>query len=269
MQKTESEIDVVREPNSSFPFDRNSGSISCRIKTGACPDRKMSPLAFLPIGLSLEHSELLLRPAVANMPLPMYEGIKRSLDILIVLLAVPLIAPMAFWVALLIWCEDRGPILYGQERVGLSGKPFTFYKFRSMVPDADRLRVPLEAQNEAVGPIFKMRNDPRVTRVGRVLRKYSLDELPQLLHVLFGHMSLVGPRPHLPREVAHYTEEQYERLAVRPGLVCLREVCGRSHLAFEEWVALDLMYVRHRNLVLDGWVLLRLIPAVIRADGAF
>ncbi|MDX1934493.1 MAG: sugar transferase [Capsulimonadales bacterium] len=203
------------------------------------------------------------------LPMPVYEGMKRSADVLLALCAVLALAPVGCIIALLIWMEDRGPIFYWQERVGKHGKRFRFYKFRSMVTNADQVRQQLEAKNEAVGPIFKMKNDPRITRVGRVLRKYSLDELPQFFNVLRGEMSLVGPRPHLPKEVAQYEPGQEERLLVAPGLVCLREVCGRSRLTFDEWIALDLLYVKHRNVVLDLWILVRLIPAVLTADGAY
>ncbi len=194
---------------------------------------------------------------------------KRGLDIVVSSVTLLLLLPLCTLIALLIRAEGEGPILYWQERVGRGGKRFRFYKFRSMVVNADKLRIALEARNEANGPIFKIKDDPRVTRVGRVLRRYSLDELPQLMHVLKGEMSLIGPRPHLPREVALYTEEQAERLSVAPGLLCLREVQGRSHLSFEEWVELDLHYVRNRSLFLDLSIMLRVIPAVLKAEGAY
>ena len=198
-----------------------------------------------------------------------YEQSKRTTDAMIALFALFFLAPMGVLIALLISCESEGPIFYGQDRIGKDGKRFRFYKFRSMVVNADQIRSQLETHNEAVGPIFKMKNDPRITKVGRILRKYSLDELPQFWNVFRGDMSLVGPRPHLPKEVAQYHEQQQQRLTVRPGLVCLREVCGRSRLTFEEWMALDLLYIRYRSVALDVWILLRLIPAVISADGAY
>ncbi len=284
MQTAVREADIDQVSNRSLPLGTTAGSLPGRTQagpseypylsrevspSGVCLSRETSALALLPTGLSPKQSELLLNPAIARIPLPLYEGIKRALEFLATFVIVLCVAPIALFIALLIWCEDRGPVLYGQDRVGRHGKRFRFYKFRSMVTNADQIRLQLEAKNEADGPIFKIKNDPRITRVGRVLRKYSLDEIPQLFHVLYGQMSMVGPRPHLPREVAHYTEEQQERLAVRPGLICLREVCGRSRLSFAEWMALDLVYVQHRNLLLDAWVLLRLIPAVLRADGAY
>jgi lipopolysaccharide/colanic/teichoic acid biosynthesis glycosyltransferase len=198
-----------------------------------------------------------------------YAVLKRILDIFLASLALLLFAPIMLLASLAIALEDRGPILFVQIRVGKDGKPFPFLKFRSMVRNAEQLKTELAAQNEATGPIFKMRNDPRITRVGRILRKYSIDELPQLLQVLRGEMSLVGPRPHLPNEVRHYTTEQAQRLAVQPGLVCLREVCGRCNLTFERWIELDLQYIQSRSLRTDLSILLRLIPAVLRREGAY
>lgn len=181
------------------------------------------------------------------------------------------LAPVFALVALAIVVEGRGrgPILFCQTRVGRNGHPFAFYKFRSMVTNAEALKEQLAAQNEAKGAHFKMRRDPRVTRVGRVLRKYSLDELPQLWSVLKGDMTLVGPRPHLPCEVASYSARQRKRLCVRPGLLCLREVGGRSHLTWDEWLESDLQYLEHRSLRTDLSILLRTVPAVLKGDGAF
>jgi lipopolysaccharide/colanic/teichoic acid biosynthesis glycosyltransferase len=137
-----------------------------------------------------------------------------------------------------------------------------------MVRNADAIKGQLESHNEAVGPIFKMKNDPRVTNIGRILRRYSLDELPQLVNVLRGEMSLVGPRPHLPSEVACYTERQGQRLKVQPGLLCFREVFGRSKMSFHEWVELDLLYLEHRSFRTDWRILRRTLPAVLSAEGA-
>jgi lipopolysaccharide/colanic/teichoic acid biosynthesis glycosyltransferase len=197
------------------------------------------------------------------------EPVRRTLDILVALAALILLAPLLLLLLLLVWREDRGTIFFQQERVGQFGRRFAFYKFRSMVPNAESLKANLSQQNEATGPIFKMKDDPRVTRIGRVLRHYSLDELPQLWNVLKGDMSLVGPRPHLPKEIEQCPAYPAERLSVPPGLICLREVSGRSKLTFEEWIALDLEYVRKRSLWLDLSILLRAIPAVLRGDGAY
>lgn len=195
--------------------------------------------------------------------------LKRSLDLLVASLALIVLLPVFLVIVTLIYLEDRGPLLYRQTRVGQGGKHFGFYKFRSMVVNADALKAKLAAQNEATGPIFKMKNDPRVTRIGRVLRRYSLDELPQFWNVLMGDMSLVGPRPHLPHEIASYPNYPPERLSVTPGLICLREVTGRSALTFEAWLALDLEYVRRRSLALDFWILLKAVPAILRGEGAY
>jgi lipopolysaccharide/colanic/teichoic acid biosynthesis glycosyltransferase len=197
------------------------------------------------------------------------EPLNRALDIVVSAGALLVLAPVFGTIAALVWVEDRGPILFSQQRVGQGGKCFPFYKFRSMVPHAEALKKSLQTQNEATGPIFKMKNDPRITRIGRTLRRYSLDELPQLWNVLRGDMSLVGPRPHLPSEIESYDNYPIERLSVTPGLICLREVMGRSALTFEEWIALDLEYVRTRSFWLNLSILLRAIPAILKGDGAY
>ncbi|MDX1933047.1 MAG: sugar transferase [Capsulimonadales bacterium] len=202
-------------------------------------------------------------------PGPLYAPTKRAIDVFAAVALLIVLSPVFAVVALLIFLEDRGPVFYYQTRVGKDGQHFLFYKFRSMVTRADLIRHQLETQNEAVGPIFKMKNDPRITRVGRFIRRYSIDELPQLFNVLRGEMSLVGPRPHLPREVNYYTDPQKGRLAVQPGLLCLREILGRSNMTFEEWIELDLLYIRHRCLRTDLMILARTIPSILAADGAY
>jgi lipopolysaccharide/colanic/teichoic acid biosynthesis glycosyltransferase len=204
-----------------------------------------------------------------SVPPPAYFVMKRVIDVATSLLLLTLLFPVLLVIGLCIALEDRGPVLYYQTRVGRNGRHFRFYKFRSMVKNADALKDKLAEQNEAVGPVFKIKNDPRVTRCGRFLRKTSLDELPQLINVLRGEMTLVGPRPHLPREVALYEDWHFERQNVEPGLLCLREVLGRSNLSFDQWVAYDLLYIRNRSALTDSWILLRLIPAVLKADGAY
>lgn len=199
----------------------------------------------------------------------LYLFTKRALDITVGAAALLLLMPVILLAMLAIYLEDRGNVLFCQTRVGKDGKLFRFYKLRSMVMNASALKQQLASHNEATGPIFKMRRDPRVTRVGRILRKYSLDELPQLFNVLRGDMSLVGPRPHLPEEVATYTESQRRRLQVQPGLICLREVSGRSELTFERWVEMDLIYIENRSLRLDLSLLCRLLPAVLIGRGAY
>ncbi len=198
-----------------------------------------------------------------------YRGAKRLADLVIASCAIILFSPILLLTAIFIWIEDRGPLLYRQPRVGRFGVPFWFYKIRSMRTDADAMRHELLEKSDAKGAAFKMRQDPRVTRVGRVIRKFSIDELPQLFSVLGGHMSIVGPRPHLASEVATYSEMEHVRLFVRPGLLCLREVSGRSKLSFEEWIRLDIEYVEKRSLWLDLKIFCLAIPAVLKGDGAY
>ena len=198
-----------------------------------------------------------------------YLILKRCMDVALAGLVLVLILPLLALIAIAILIDNPGPILFSQMRVGRDNIPFRFYKFRSMVKNAPALQAQLKTENEAKGPIFKMRRDPRVTRVGRILRKFSLDELPQLVNVLIGQMSLVGPRPHLPSEVAQYADHQRRRLTVQPGLVCLREIYGRSELTFERWIELDLQYIASRSLRTDLEILLKLVPAVLCGRGAY
>jgi len=194
---------------------------------------------------------------------------KRVLDLvfgsLIFLVALPFIAVAA----ILIKLDSPGPVFHRAIRVGRNGRKFTFLKLRSMQKNAEELRALLIHRNEATGPAFKLTNDPRVTRVGRVLRKTSLDELPQLWHVVQGNMSLVGPRPPFPEEVERYEPWMLRRLEVRPGLTCLWQISGRSDLSFEEWMRLDLDYVDRVSPALDAKILLLTIPAVISGRGAY
>jgi lipopolysaccharide/colanic/teichoic acid biosynthesis glycosyltransferase len=194
---------------------------------------------------------------------------KRALDVVGAVIALVLSAPVMLLAALAIKIETHGPVLYRSTRVGRGGKPFTFYKLRSMVNGADRHRHHLSHLNECDGPVFKISRDPRVTVVGRFLRTTSLDELPQLWNVLRGDMSLVGPRPPIPDEVSHYQPWQMRRLEVRPGLTCLWQISGRSRIGFEEWMRLDLEYIQRRSFRLDFRILLRTIPAVISREGAY
>jgi len=200
---------------------------------------------------------------------PAYRFVKRTLDITVSSVALALLAPVFAAIAVAVAIDSRGSIFYSQVRVGKGGRAFAFHKFRSMVVDADRIKAELEGENEAAGPIFKMKSDPRVTRVGRFLRRTSLDEIPQFWNVLRGDLSLVGPRPHLPSEVAEYPDSAESRLSVVPGLVCYREVGGRSNLTFEQWIALDLEYVRNRSLRTDLSILMRAVPAILRGEGAY
>lgn len=197
-------------------------------------------------------------------------GLKRILDIVVSFLGLVVLLPLFGVIALLVKLEDGGPVFFKQRRVGKHGREFWMWKFRSMVPNAEALREKLEAQNQMrSGVLFKMKNDPRVTRVGRVLRKYSLDELPQLWNVFVGEMSLVGPRPPLPSEVAKYSAEDRQRLLVTPGITCLWQVSGRSDIDFSGQVRLDIEYIRSRSLWTDLKLLLATIPAVLLGKGAY
>ena len=200
---------------------------------------------------------------------PLDAVLRRALDVLVSAVALLLLLPVLALVALCIRLDSPGPVLFVQKRVGKDGEGFPVFKFRSMFTDAEaRLHTVLNA-NERTGPVFKMRQDPRITRTGRWLRRCSLDEVPQLLNVLRGEMSLVGPRPALPREVALYTPPQRLRLSVLPGLTGLWQVSGRATLSFEESVALDLAYVQRQSVWLNVVVLARTIPAVLTGHGAY
>jgi len=194
---------------------------------------------------------------------------KRTFDVVLSTLFALLISPLLLAVAIGIKLDTPGPIFYSQERVGRNGKTFRCYKFRSMVVNADAMVDALADRNEASGPLFKLRDDPRITRLGRLIRRYSIDELPQLWNVMRGEMSIVGPRPNLPEEVAQYQEWHRKRLLVSPGITGLWQVSGRSDLTFDEMVLLDVYYVENWNLLLDINILLRSIPAVLRARGAY
>ncbi len=194
---------------------------------------------------------------------------KRTLDVCVAGVLLVLLAPVMAVIALAIRLESPGAIIFRQVRLGRHGRPFIFYKFRGMVADAEARRSQLEHLNEVDGPIFKMRNDPRVTRVGRFLRRTSLDELPQLWNVLKGDMSLVGPRPPIPSEVARYDAWQCNRLLVTGGITGLWQVSGRSALTFQEMVELDLQYIKQWSFWLDVRILLRTILVVLSRNGAY
>jgi exopolysaccharide biosynthesis polyprenyl glycosylphosphotransferase len=191
------------------------------------------------------------------------------MDVVMSLALLVLLLPLMLLVALAIRLDSPGAALLKQKRIGRDRVPFDCYKFRSMCVDAEAQRKALAHRNEMTGPVFKIRSDPRVTRVGRVLRKYSLDELPQLINVLKGEMSLVGPRPPLPEEVERYEPRHMKRLEVKPGLTCIWQVSGRNEICFERWVELDIEYIEHRSLWLDLVILVRTVPAVITARGAY
>jgi lipopolysaccharide/colanic/teichoic acid biosynthesis glycosyltransferase len=195
-------------------------------------------------------------------------AIKRSIDILGAGLLLISLSPLFLFLSLVIKLGSPGKILYRWKVVGQGGRPFTSYKFRSMVENADDLKAALVAANEMTGPVFKITGDPRVTRTGRWMRRYSLDELPQLYSVLKGEMSLVGPRPPLATEYARFTSFQKQKLAIKPGITCLWQVSGRNRVRdFDDWVRLDLEYIRHWSIALDCRILLRTVGEVFRGSG--
>jgi exopolysaccharide biosynthesis polyprenyl glycosylphosphotransferase len=199
---------------------------------------------------------------------PFQFAIKRAFDIVASGLALVVLSPLMIGVALAIKLTSRGPVLFRQERVGYHGRAFNMLKFRSMVVNAEELKKKLLAQNEQSGPVFKMQRDPRITAVGRWIRKFSVDELPQLINVLRGEMTIVGPRPPVPSEVAQYEAWQRRRFSVRPGLTCVWQVSGRNQISFEEWMYLDMQYIDHWSLAQDFALILKTVPVVITGRGA-
>ncbi len=199
----------------------------------------------------------------------LYPIAKRALDVAAAAVGLLLLSPLLLLTMLAIVVDSRGGPLFFQTRVGKDGEPFRCWKFRSMYRDAEARKAALLATNEMQGGVtFKMKKDPRITRVGRLIRKLSIDELPQLYNVLAGDMSLVGPRPPVPSEVEQYTPYQRGRLAVTPGITCIWQVSGRSNIPFPQQVELDLRYIRTRSLWLDIALLLKTVPAVLTARGA-
>ena len=180
-----------------------------------------------------------------------YKFCKRGIDVIVAGVGLILLSPIITIVACAIKLTSKGPIFFLQKRVGKNGELFNMYKFRSMVVNAEELKEKLKHKNEMSGPMFKMKDDPRVTKVGKFIRKTSLDELPQLWNVLKGDMSLVGPRPSLPKEVEQFDSWMFKRLTVRPGLTCYWQVSGRNNIDFEDWMKLDVKYVEERNLWID------------------
>ena len=196
-------------------------------------------------------------------------GLKRALDVVLSLLFLAGALPLLLVIVLAVRLDSPGPVLFVQERVGLRGRRFRFYKFRSMYADAERRLAEVQHLNEATGPIFKVKNDPRITRVGRLLRRTSLDELPQLINVLRGEMSLVGPRPPLPSEVAAYRVSDMQRLTVKPGLTCWWQIRGRSQCDFDTWMSYDREYIAGLSLLTDVRILMGTVLAVLTARGAY
>lgn len=212
------------------------------------------------------------QPILTFEPVAQDEGkliMKRVIDLFLVLASIPVVFPLMVLAGLAIKLDSPGPLFFTQSRVGLNKRVFKMIKFRSMHLDAEARLTEIEHLNEAEGPIFKMLDDPRVTRVGKIIRRTSIDELPQFINVLLGHMSVIGPRPMSLRDVEQFSQGvQRKRFSVKPGLACLREVSGRSALSFDKWLELDLKYIDDWSLMLDFKILLKLIPAVIAGDGA-
>lgn len=199
----------------------------------------------------------------------LYLFIKRSIDIICSLAGIIVLSPVFLIVAVLIKIEDpKGSIFFCQERNGQHPNTFKMYKFRSMVHNAEELLKDLQHKNEQTGPVFKMADDPRITKVGKFIRKTSLDELPQLFNILKGDMSLVGPRPPIPREVREYNSYQMQRLLVKPGLTCIWQVSGRNNIGFDEWVDMDLEYIKTRNLLLDIKLILKTVKVLFGDNNA-
>jgi lipopolysaccharide/colanic/teichoic acid biosynthesis glycosyltransferase len=257
----------------------------------AAAGQQLAEVAGAPVAMVAQPvaGELTLVPAPDPIPLPSFDlstlaelfedaeigltlalrlGLKRAMDVVLSLAALAVLAPVMLVVALVIKLGDGGPVFFAQRRIGLRGRTFRMLKFRSMVVHAERLRPNLQVCNESNGPVFKMRLDPRVTTIGRFIRRFSLDELPQLFNVLRGDMSIVGPRPCLPSEAARYEQWQCRRFAVRPGLTCLWQVDpARYQVSFDEWMKLDLKYVDEWNLRLDVALILRTFRVVFEGTG--
>lgn len=216
--------------------------------------------------LQEEREQVIITQADLNKPV--YEAVKRIFDALFSLLALAALSPL-FLITAIAVKSDGGKAIYKQIRIGKNNKPFYMYKFRSMCPDAEHMQDELMKYNEMDGPVFKIKNDPRITKVGKFIRKYSIDELPQLVNILKGDMSIVGPRPPLPNEVMQYNEYQLQRLWVVPGLTCFWQAYGRSSLSFEDWMDMDMKYIKRRGILLDLSLIFRTIYAVLFKRGAY
>ncbi|WP_423739191.1 sugar transferase [Clostridium thermarum] len=188
-----------------------------------------------------------------------YYVVKRVIDLVLSIIGLVALSPLMILTVIAIKLDSKGPAIFSQDRVGKDGKLFKMYKFRSMVINAEELKDQLLDKNEMSGPMFKMKDDPRITRVGKFIRKTSIDELPQLFNVIIGNMSLVGPRPNLPREVKEFSERHRQKLLAKPGITCYWQVMGRSSIGFEEWMELDLKYIRDRSIWLDIKLIFRTV----------
>jgi len=235
----------------------------------------LTELLFLSESLSSRHKRFAKFRARCKKRLLLFSSdcnrvFKRWLDVCGSLSAIVLLMPLFIVVAVWLKLDSPGPLIYRQVRIGLHGRPFNFYKFRSMYIDSEARRAALEKENESSdGVLFKMKNDPRITRCGRFIRKYSIDEAPQFFNVLLGDMSLVGPRPPLPDEVAQYSPDDRKRLDILPGITCIWQISGRSDIPFREQVVLDKEYIRGQGFWKDVLILLKTIPAVVAGKGAY
>lgn len=215
------------------------------------------------VAIAIDYSDVLGKESI------LYSVTKRLIDIVGSLCGIILLSPLFLIVAILIKLEDpKGKVFFAQERNGKYPKTFKMYKFRSMVHNAEELLKDLMDRNEQTGPVFKINDDPRITKVGKFIRKTSIDELPQLFNVLKGDMSLVGPRPPIPHEVDQYNSYQMQRLAVKPGLTCIWQVSGRNNIGFDEWVEMDIEYIKTRNLWLDIKLIFKTVGVLFGDDNA-
>jgi len=197
-----------------------------------------------------------------------YFLIKRMIDVICSLCGILLLLPVLIVVAVWIKLDSKGKVFFTQERVGQDGRLFMMYKFRSMCTDAEYLLEKLQDKNEMSGPMFKIKKDPRITKVGKFIRNTSIDELPQLFNILKGEMSVVGPRPSLPKEVAQFNTYQRQRLIAKPGLTCYWQVSGRSDVSFEEWMKMDVQYIEERSIWVDIWLIVKTVGVLFGDEGA-
>lgn len=198
-----------------------------------------------------------------------YHGVKRVFDLFAATCGIIILSPLMLIIATLIKFEDHGPIFYKQKRIGENGKAFEMYKFRSMFVNADQMLAELKDQNDVEGPMFKMKDDPRITKIGHLIRKHSLDELPQFLNVIKGDMSLVGPRPPLPSEFAEYSDYDKQRLYVIPGCTGLWQATERNEVGFNEMVQLDIEYIQRASFVFDLWIIWKTVEIIIKPNGSY
>lgn len=226
---------------------------------------KSGDLRLIPIAVSDQPGDYVLIPAGNRHR--RYQALKRAFDIAGALFLLMLLGPLMLATYVVLWFSTKGHPIFAQERVGLCGRSFTMYKFRTMRLDADRMQHLV--RNEKDGPVFKNRQDPRITRIGRILRSTSIDELPQIFNVLRGDMALVGPRPPVPKEVAKYEPWQRARLTVKPGLTCLWQVSGRCEIGFDDWTRMDIWYRQHQSMATDVKLLVKTPLSVISGRGAY